>query len=246
MSLATANLMETVKKQYSFKLKAYIDSFSSLVGIQLLAILFSLGGSSSYTSFSDGIGLEVKYYSADIVIVFTMIWAFVTAITITTKPYRNHDFTYVATRLSSSLSNILFLLTASLLGATTAVFSRFLIQLIGFFLFDYQLYSAPINLGVIALGIISSLIYIFSISSIGYLVGALVQVSKIFAVFIPVLFIGSLFLNAATQREPFLTKVVQFYAMETSVLLFLIKMLVTTALFFILSISILNRMEVRR
>lgn len=246
MSLATANLMETVKKQYSFKLKAYIDSFSSLVGIQLLAILFSLGGSSSYTSFSDGIGLEVKYYSADIVIVFTMIWAFVTAITITTKPYRNHDFTYVTTRLSSSLSNILFLLTASLLGATTAVLSRFLIQLVGYFLFDYQLYSAPINLGVIVLGIMSSLTYIFCLSSIGYLIGALVQVSKLFAVFIPVLFIGSLFLNAATQREPFLTKVVQFYAMETSVLLFLIKMLVTTALFFILSISILNRMEVRR
>jgi hypothetical protein len=44
MSLKTINLAETVKKQFVFKLKANIDVFSSLVGIQLLAILFSLNG----------------------------------------------------------------------------------------------------------------------------------------------------------------------------------------------------------
>ena len=103
---------KTVKKQYFFKLKANIDAFSSLVWIQLLAHLFSLGGVASMGMGGTNLSVDVKYYSADLVIGFTMLWAFVTAITITTKPYRNHDFTFVTNRLSSSLSNILFLLTA--------------------------------------------------------------------------------------------------------------------------------------
>ena len=44
MSLSTTNVSQTVKKQFFFKLKANIDSLSSLIWIQLLAILFSFGG----------------------------------------------------------------------------------------------------------------------------------------------------------------------------------------------------------
>jgi hypothetical protein len=246
MSLATANLMETVKKQFIFKLKANIDAFSSLVGIQFLAILFSLGGSSSYMSSSENLHMQIKYYSADVVIVFTMIWALVTAITITTKPYRNQDFTFVTNRLSSSLSNILFLLAGSLLGAVTAILSRYVTQVIGYFGFNENLYSAPISIGEIFLGISMSLIYIFCISSIGYLIGTLVQVNKLFSVVVPVLVIGSLFLDAMMGREPFLIKLFQFYVMESSVVFFTLKMIGTSAVFFLASISILNRMEVRR
>ena len=123
MSLKTINLAETVKKQFVFKLKANIDVFSSLVWIQLLAILFSLNGVASMGMGGTNLSVDVKYYSADLVIIFTMLWSFVTAITITTKPYRNHDFTFVSNRLSSSLSNILFLLTASFIGSITATLS---------------------------------------------------------------------------------------------------------------------------
>ena len=42
MSLSTTNVSQTVKKQFFFKLKANIDSLSSLLWIQLLAILFHL------------------------------------------------------------------------------------------------------------------------------------------------------------------------------------------------------------
>lgn len=246
MSLSTANLMETVKKQYFFKLKANIDAISSLVGIQLVAVLFSLGGIGGSLSSSEGLQIDINYYSADVVLVFTMFWALATAITITTKPYRNHDFTFVTNRLSSSLSNILFLLTGSLLGAVTANLSRYLIQLIAVLVRDQQVYSGQFDFPVFILGIIMSALYIFCICSIGYLIGALVQVNKTFAILFPVLIIGSIFLDASIQKELSLMQVFQFYVMESNFLVFLIKMLVTTALFFLASISILNRMEVRR
>lgn len=246
MSLATASLMETVKKQYFFKLKANIDSFSSLVGIQLIAILFSMGGSASSGTFSDGVSITLKHYSADIVIVFTMIWAFVTAITITTKPYRSRDFTFVTNRLSSGLSNVLFLFTASLMGGVLAILSRSLILVIGSLIFEEKFYAVPFPVGEMILAIAMSVLYIFGISSVGYFIGALVQTNKIFAVVIPTLIVGSMFVEASMNTEPSIVKAFQFYIFESSVLLFTFKIVVTTALLFIAAISILNRMEVRR
>lgn len=246
MMSSNVSLMETVKKQYAFKMKAYIDAFSSLVGIQFIAFLFSLGGGSSSMSTSDGYHFELKFYSADLVIIFTLIWIFVTAITITTKPYRYQDFTFVTNRMSSSLSNILFLLSASLLGAFTAVLSRFLIQAVAYFLLKEDLYVASIMTNEMMIGITVSLLYIFWISSIGYFVGALVQVHKGFALLIPVIVIGSLFYDGFMQRDAMMLTLFQFYFLESSIVLFAIKTLITTAVLFFASIAILNRMEVRR
>ena len=246
MSLKTINLAETVKKQFVFKLKANIDVFSSLVGIQLLAILFSLDGVGSMGMGGTNLSVDVKYYSADLVIVFTMLWSFVTAITITTKPYRNHDFTFVSNRLSSSLSNILFLLTASFIGSITALLSGNLVKLLVSILFKQELFHFYTGSLEFVLGIGVSIIYVFFLSSIGYLIGTLVQVSKGFIILIPVLFLGTIFLAASMHKEPLLIQIFQFYVFESSLLLFILKTLLTTVLFFIAAISLLNRMEVRR
>ena len=246
MSLKTINLAETVKKQFVFKLKANIDVFSSLVGIQLLAILFSLNGVGSMGMGGTNLSVDVKYYSSDLVIVFTMLWSFVTAITITTKPYRNHDFTFVSNRLSSSLSNILFLLTASFIGSITALLSGNLVKLLVSILFKQGLFHFYTGSLEFVLGIGVSIIYVFFLSSIGYLIGTLVQVSKGFIILIPVLFLGSIFLAASMHKEPLLIQIFQFYVFESSLLLFILKTLLTTVLFFIAAISLLNRMEVRR
>jgi hypothetical protein len=246
MSLKTINLAETVKKQFVFKLKANIDVFSSLVGIQLLAILFSLNGVGSMGMGGTNLSVDVKYYSSDLVIVFTMLWSFITAITITTKPYRNHDFTFVSNRLSSSLSNILFLLTASFIGSITALLSGSLVELLVSILFKQGLFHFNTGSQEFALGLGVSIIYVFFLSSIGYLIGTLVQVSKGFIILIPVLFLGSIFLAASMHKEPLLIQIFQFYVLESSLLLFILKTLLTTVLFFIAAISLLNRMEVRR
>lgn len=247
MSLTIANLTEIVKKQYFFKLRANIDAFSSLLGIQLLAILISIGGENSFYSSSNTVfSLRVSYFSANAVIGFSMIWAFVTAITITTKPYRNHDFTFVTNRLSSSLSNIMFLLTASIIGGVTAMLARNLPLVLRNLFFDNQIYIMPITVSDFLLGIFVAIVYLFGVSAIGYFVGTLVQISKLFVLFLPTLFIGMLILGTTINGEPFIVGIFKFYFMESSIGLFLLKMFMTTAFFFIASISMLNRMEVRR
>lgn len=246
MSLTTISLIETVKNQYFYKLKANIDSFSSLVGIQILAMLFSFGGVGSSGFGGGDISVNIKHYSSDMIFTFTMIWAFITAVTITTKPYRNHDFSFVTNRLSSSLSNILFLGSASLLGALTSVLSGNLLQVIATLYLDEQLYLLSDGSSHFILGISITFFYLFLISSIGFLVGTLVQVSKLFVVILPGLFIGALFLQASSSKEPALWNFIQFYTMETTVSFFILKSVLTTLALFTIAISVLNRLEVRR
>lgn len=133
MSLSKANLMDVVKRQYVFKLKSYIQVFMTLVVLQLLAILFSFNGAGMMGSSNASVEVDIQFYSADIVVVFTMLWAFITAILITTKAYRNDDFAFVTNRLSSNLSNMIFLLTASILGATLAILSSYLMKVMMYF-----------------------------------------------------------------------------------------------------------------
>ena len=139
MSLSRASLMEVVKKQYLFKLKSFIQVFMTLVVLQLLAMLFSFNGVGMMGSSNASVEMDIQYYSADIVVVFTMLWAFITAILITTKAYRNDDFAFVTNRLSSNLSNMLFLLTASILGGILAILSSYLMKVM-MYLLGQQLY----------------------------------------------------------------------------------------------------------
>lgn len=246
MSLTRVTLVDTVKKQCFFKLKTNIPSLSSLIGIQLLALLFSLGGVASSAMGRTNVWFNIQYYTADIVIIFTLIWVFVTAITMTTKPHRDHDFTFVTNRLSSSLSNILFLLTVSFVGSITAILAGNLIKIITYILLDQQLYSFVLGLQEFIMGICVTILYGLLVASIGYFIGTLVQVSKIFIILFPGLFFGSLFLRPSMQQEPLITNIFQFYVMESSLTLFIVKIVITTGLLFTIAISILNRMEVRR
>ncbi|MFS1519324.1 hypothetical protein V1503_23085 [Bacillus sp. SCS-151] len=252
MSLTTVTLANTVKNQYFYKLKANIDSFSSLIGIQVLGIIFSLGGIGTISTGSNNFNINIQYYAADIVIVFTLIWAFSTAITITTKPHRNHDFTFVTNRLSSSLSNILFLITATIVGSITAILSGNVIQVLRYIFIDQQLYVLNTGIQELVIGISAIFLYGLIVCAIGYFIGTLIQVSKLFIIVIPVSLLGFIFLEATllegTIRDNYLSviKIFQFYVSEPIFVLFIVKVLITSSLFFMAAISILNRMEVRK
>lgn len=245
MSFTTVNLLETVKKQYVFKLKANIDAYSSMIGIQLLAFLFSFGGISMGMG-SEFLNVNVRFISADVIIAFTMIWALVAGITITTKPYRHYDFMFITNRLSSNLANVLFLLTANIIGSVTALLAGNLFRQIASLLTDQSIYSINIGFNEFVIGLCGAIFYMVLVSSIGYFIGTLVQVSKGFIVFIPVLFIGSLFVDGLIGNEPILVDIFRFYFMETSLVFFIVKVVLTAIIFYTAAFSILNRMEVRR
>lgn len=246
LSLAKTNLSEIVKKQYFHKLRANIDSFSALIGIQALAILFSFGGVGSSGMSGSGMSITVRYYSSDVVFAFTIIWAFVTAITVNTKSNSIQDFTFVTNRLSSSLSNILFLATTGLLGSITAILSGYLINVILFLFTSKTTYTVQNGMDELVIGIGVAFLYIFLASSIGFFISSVTSISRLFIFLIPVLVIGVVVAGEALLGIQIINKLIQFYGQERSIPLFIVKALATAGFFFTAGISILRTMEVKR
>lgn len=248
MSLSQVNLNEIVKHQYQFKMKSYLELFNPLIFMQLIALLFSLGG---IASGSKGVGLTIQYYTVDYVIVFTMIWAFIIAIQVTSKDYREQTIPFVTNRLTESISNILFILTASIVGGLLALLSRFLLIAVIRFVFNFkQIFGMEMTMTFTEMltGIVATTLYIFLFGTLGYLVGILVQRNKVFAGIIPAFALGLLFYYAqigGAATDNFINNIFVFYFQEKVFLLFFLKIIITSALLYIGAYLISSRLEVR-
>lgn len=248
MYLTEVKFADVVMNQFKYKVKAYIGIFSSLLIVQVIGLLMSLNGSSSLGTSGNAFSLSLNNYTGNIVIIFTMLWGFISAITITTKAYRNDDFTFISNRLSSNLANIFFLILASLIGGITALLSGYLLKVIMFFFVDEGfVILTNINITDIILGIFVTSLYMILLSSFGYFIGIVVQLSKWFKVLLPILFFSYLFLTANTSEETTLiVEIGEFYFNEDSLFIFFLKILITSILLFCFSIGLSNRMEVRQ
>lgn len=248
MYLTKVSLWDVVKKQFRFKLKSFRGMFTSLMILQVMAILFSLGGEGGGGGGSDTFSYDMKFYSGNIIIAFMMIWAFISAIVVTTQAYRYDDYTFVANRLSSHLANILFLGWASVIGGITFVLASQSLKLTVFFLKDREfIESQPMTVLQMAEGLAATILYLFLFTAIGYLVGMLVQKNRVFIIILPGLLFGSLFLNVLLASESTLViDIGQFFVRETSFLLFTLKVLLASALAYAISAWISNSLEVRK
>jgi hypothetical protein len=68
MSLTETSLFEAVKNQYLYKLKSHLGMFLAMVGVQVMALLFSLGGVMSYGMGSQYVNLSIRFFSSEMVI----------------------------------------------------------------------------------------------------------------------------------------------------------------------------------
>lgn len=101
--------------------------------------------------------------------------------------------------------------------------------------------SANLGLSHFLLGLLMTFLYIYVLSAIGYFIGTLVQVNKIFAFIIPALVLAVF----ALMKNQMVT-LVKFYFAETHFLLFALNLLLTGACIFAITIAISNRTEVRK
>jgi hypothetical protein len=249
MSLTEVSIGEVVKKQYKYKLKSYLSIFTSLIMIQLLAMFFSSSGSGMFGTSTVGYSIHITYYSGNLVIGFSMLWAFISGILINTKAYRNDDFAFVTNRLVSNLSNIAFIITASIVAGISAMLSSTLLKVVKYFLVkDHYMVGNTETPYELLLGMVTASFYILVIFALGYFVGTLTQLHRIFAMLIPVLFIGTLFFGGRVTglNRLVFTVVKDFIAAEPSVILFILKIVMISLLLFLGSIVISNRMEVRK
>ncbi|WP_188455932.1 hypothetical protein [Virgibacillus oceani] len=248
MSLTTPSMASVIRKQYKYKLRSYIGMFNSLMMLQVLAILISLGATGGRGSSNSWISINVDYYSGDTVIGFTIIWGFISAIIITTKAYREDDFVLITNRLSSNVSNMLFLVSGSVIGGITAILAGCFIRVIRYFVFDSTViyYGNVSNVQEMFMGLGATIMFILLLSSLGYFIGTVVQLHKSLVVLVPVIIIGFLIAQGSLSNDYLLLDLTAIYFQETSFLLLLCKVIVSAGLLFSGSIIISNRMEVKR
>ncbi|XXM73019.1 hypothetical protein ACQ0QQ_03725 [Lysinibacillus sphaericus] len=247
MYLAEVKAWDIIKKQYRYKLKSYFGVFTSLVVIQLLAILFSFNGTGMSGGSSASLDYEVHYFTSDLIQVFMMIWAFITAVLITTKSYRFEDTVFVTNRWISHLSNVLFLFTASVFAGITVYLASHLFKVITFMVKeDSSIMVESLRAAGLLAGIPASILYIFLFASTGYFVGMLVQFNKIFSLVLPVLFVGILILDGLGGDPALLVNVGTFFGSETSLSIFLVKILGVSVLLLLGGMGVSSRLEVRK
>lgn len=243
MSLSTVKLRHIVKKLYQFKFKTNINIFNSLIILQLFGMLLSLGGIGQ----QGGGYFNISYYTADYMICFTMIWAFIVAIQLMAKEQQNYDFLFVTNRFASHLANGFFLLTISLIGAITALLSRYLSKVIIHFTFG-TVYANEVVMLVFSdyiFGFIATWLFAFIFSMLGYTVGAIIQFNKIFTIILPVFIIGYLIFSAWSGKSNLLIGLFEFYFVEPSFLIYLIKVIITSGILFATVVLLTNRLEVK-
>ncbi len=240
MFLTEVSLSNIVKKQLLYKLQSNRGIFTSLMATQVFGFLF-WGGSGGSGSFSDTYAIEIDIYSGNLLIIFTMFWAFASAIQITTKGYRYEDFTFVTNRISSNLSNILFLIVMSFVGGLTVMMASTVLKLAVNLINQHAIIiGGPLPIQHFLLGIVSTSFYLLLLASLGYLVGMLGQVHKIFYILFAGVAVGLLY--QGNYIDTFFT----FFSEETSILIFTIKVWITAAVLFALSAAVSNRLEVEK
>lgn len=247
MSYTQVTLKEVVKKQYSLKLKAFTDLLNPLIFMQLIALFFSLNGIGQR-----GVGgnLSITYYSTDFVVFFTILWAFIIAIQLRMKNYRQQMLPFVYNSTTTALSDGLFLLTASIIGAVFSLASRYILLAITRFVLQHDqllgtnIIASPLEL---LMGVIATIVVIFTFGLIGYFVGTLIQWNKGFAYILLTVLIGGLLSVLLSGNETLLNilqMLFKFYFFEKNFFLFLVKFLGTASLGFFIALKLSHRLEV--
>jgi hypothetical protein len=181
---------------------------------------------------------------------FTIIWAFVYSIMLCSEKLKSIDFSVVSNKASSILSTLAFLFTCCFVGGITASFGSVLIRII-FYIFKSHkniignTFAIPFS--TLLLICLSSILYILLFASIGYLLGNLIELNKIFIFLAPIgLFAILTFISANGGASQNLYALIRFYTNESSIIIFSIKSLITSSIFIIAGVFLANRIEVER
>lgn len=244
MYLNEVSLFNVVKKQIHFKVKSYTGIFHSLVLLQVLGLFLSTLGVSSMSESGSNFSLTVEYFTSGIVLWMTAIWLFINTILLTTKAYREDDFTFISTRLSRLWANIVYLGLLTVMGAISAylatnVLKLYLILKNELIILDsLSLFSNIFSL----LGLIG---YFILVSAIAYTIGSIIQRSKLIAIVtsISLMMLGIIIIRL--QGEDLFAHILNFFIREPNLALFWIKISITSSLLFLLSWIMSKNQEVQ-
>lgn len=243
MSLVKSDFISVVKKQYIYKLNGFSKFFLMIIFTQVLGMLFALTNAGGNMATSTNIyKFNIERNSTIQVYIFTIACVVGATILLNLRDYKDMDFTFVSNRISSNVSNIGFLITLSLFGSVTSALSGVLVRTIKYLsiggsrIIESGFFLSP---GEVMCSIGANFFYILIISSIVYFCTVLTESSKLFIIVI-------LAVVVLLPQTPLLGTIIKFYGKESSLLIFMIKAIITAAIFFCASVVASNNLEVRR
>ncbi|MCR6545673.1 hypothetical protein [Dehalobacterium formicoaceticum] len=255
MSLTETDFITLIKNQFIYKLKAHIGLLNRLAVAQLVILLLTFGRTGMSGSGGDSIDFEIQRYANYLFLIISMMGVTIIGVMLSNETFRNTDFTFVSNRLSSNLSNIVFLLTVSVVAGMTASLYGVVIRLLLYFtqgsenIIGENFFLAPKEL---LLGIFGAILYMILFSAIGYFLGTLTKSSRS-RFLLPVLVtlflvtLVSLFIMIPNgSQTTIFSALYQFFAHEKNLFIFMVKILVIGGLLFLGSILVSNRREVRQ
>lgn len=238
--------IRVVKAQFIYKLKAYDKFIDYLFLYQLIALLISFNATGMQGSGFGYTNITSKFYTEDIFIIINIILSFVIGFVITNKECCSMDFTFVSTRVTSFISNIMYLLVFSATGSLISKLSGMLQRVILYFYSGDSMFKGSIlneSLRDFLTGFTALFLYMVLFSTIGLVSGALYRWKKIFAVVLPLIPIILFKLNIDGIRV--LSAGVGLFFGESRLYMLAIKVMAAALLLYAVSIPFIKRRDVR-
>ena len=223
MSLNEMSLLDVVKKQVRLKFLSHHSIWLFLVGIQFFGILISAVATSSGSSSSGDVQTTSHIYSSTFLLIMTYIWIVVTSGYLALESSNRMDYTYVTTRLSQFISNVIFLIFIAAIGAFTAYFASSLIPLVQRLFINGVILNMSFTFVEHIINLTVTFGYLLMFASLTYLMVVLFQFNR----FIPaglLLLIGiGNYTTVKLKAGSFLVGFYNFYEGESSFSLFMLK-----------------------
>lgn len=249
MSLTSPSLLNVAKAQYTFKLKAYIGLFTSLIALHAVAISLSLSASTFIGTSLGRTHFSSRVFSNELLVWSAVLWVFLVSALLTTKSYRDLDTAFVSSRLSSNLANGALLLTWCVIGGLLAAFGGGMLRIGAFFalgeaaIASQSFFMTSLELFV---GAAVTALYMLLFGTLGYLCGTLVQASKVFVIVNPLLLaLALLVVGRDSDLNRRVLAIAGIIAQESSLALLALKMLGIAGALLGLAFLLSNNAEVR-
>ena len=247
MNTIQTTFFDVIKTQYQFKFRAHHGMFSTMIIVQLIALLLSFSNNQAGVGINN-ISVNGVAYSGDMIILLTIAWAGIMAFKLTMKQSTNIMFTFVANRKTNHISNILFIISLSIIGSLSAYFLSFIFR-ISIYLWkssEMLLFNEEITLHGLLIGLVATVLYALLFSAVAYIIGEIIQLHRVFIVIVPTVIFGFIVMVTNFDNVEWINQIVPFVLFETNFYLFFVKCISISIILFFLAMFVGHRLEVRK
>ncbi len=242
-------LSTAVKNQYIYKLRANSGYFCALVLAQVIAGLMMFAGSAATGTAIDNVQIMFYTISPQIAVIFSVIWALIISILLTTHANRDIAFTVTGNRKSYFLSDIAFILTGCVFGGVTSALIGVALRVPFYFLHmgNVMLNGFYPNLGQVCIIAASTMLYMLLLAVAGYFAGTLLRFRKVFIIIAAALFVGIIYLRTNLgESQSFLRMCWDSIINEKLLGFFTLRVTAVSIVMFAVTVALSYRMEVRK